>query len=381
MVGWHVAAKFTGRKKKKTLRRRRLSHSTSTLLDLLFLLDTTLPNRIKTPKHQQPQPQQELFQLEHAMTIGRCLEEFAKRKILSAPLVIEPGLEDDALDEAGGGVSLAEEGGAAVPEAEPVLLGWIDTSDILNAFLRHLDDHLAEEALAATTATAEGGGGEGGAGGESKKEIKRKKELPTRMLELMTLLEKLGPSFASRTLITVSGGKDRALVFSATANSSLLEAMRDLFLPSKGGGGDDDEGGSERASSSPRVVHRVAVFDGHGAITHVISQLDVLRFLLKHRERWAGSSTLGEKTIAELGLLSGKAPVLTVDPHTPTLLALREMKAAGVSGAAVVSPATGTAIANLSISDLRAVDPRHLSILALPVAELLALLHKTTYVG
>ena len=336
------------------------------------------------------------------MTIGRCLEEFAKRKILSAPLVIEPQL-DDILDEAGGGVSLAEEGGAAVPEAAPTLLGWIDTGDILSSFLSHLEDHLAEEASSATaTATATmaaaeggssgGGGGTAAAGGDGATAKKKKRELPTRMLELMTLLEKLGPGFASRTLITVSGGKDRALVFSATAGSSLLEAMRDLFLPSKadddGGGGEGDgdgeggegEGGSGKPSSSPRVVHRVAVFDGHGAITHVISQLDVLRFLAKHKERWS-KSALGDKSIADLGLLSGKAPVLTVDPHTPTLLALREMKAAGVSGAAVVSPATGTAIANLSVSDLRAVDPRHLSVLALPVAELLALLHKTTYVG
>ena len=318
------------------------------------------------------------------MTIGRCLEEFAKRRILSAPLVIEPGLEDDALDEAGGGVSLAEEGGAAVPEAAPTLLGWIDTGDILSSFLSHLEDHLAEEAASAAAAEGER---EGGAA-ERKKEV-QKKEIPTRMLELMTLLEKLGPGFAARTLITVSGGKDRALVFSATANSSLLEAMRDLFLPSgdKNEGEEEERDGEEEggnpssSSSSSRVVHRVAVFDGHGAITHVISQLDVLRFLLKHKERWGGSSALGEKSIEELGLLSGKAPVLTVDPHTPTLLALREMKAAGVSGAAVVSPATGTAIANLSVSDLRAVDPRHLSVLALPVAELLALLHKTTYVG
>lgn len=326
------------------------------------------------------------------MTIGRCLEEFAKRKILSAPLVIEAGLEDDALDEAGGGVSLAEEGGAAVPEAAPTLLGWIDTGDILSAFLTHLEDFLADEDAATAAATEGAGGGEGG--GEKKETRKKKRELPTRMLELMTLLEKLGPGFAARTLITVSGGKDRALVFAATANSSLLEAMRTLFLPppsknddGNNGGGDDDDNEEEKkpsssSSSSPRVVHRVAVFDGHGAITHVISQLDVLRFLLKHRERWCGASEgLGEKSIEELGLLSGKAPVLTVDPHTPTLLALREMKAAGVSGAAVVSPATGTAIANLSVSDLRAVDPRHLSVLALPVAELLALLHKTTYVG
>ena len=348
------------------------------------------------------------------MTIGRCLEEFAKRKILSAPLVIDPGLEDDALDEAGGGVSLAEEGGAAVPEAAPTLLGWIDTGDILSSFLDHLENHLASEeapspspssssaaaaaaAAAATAAEGEGGGG-AGENNRTREEARKKKkrELPTRMLELMTLLEKLGPGFASRTLITVSGGRDRALVFSATAGSSLLEAMRDLFLPSgdgdKGGCEEDDEGGGgggkpSSSSSSSRVVHRVAVFDGHGAITHVISQLDVLRFLARHKERWwgggggPGGGALGDRSIAELGLLAGKRPVLTVDPHTPTLLALREMKAAGVSGAAVVSPTTGTAIANLSVSDLRAVDPRHLSVLALPVAELLALLHKTTYVG
>jgi CBS domain-containing protein len=322
------------------------------------------------------------------MTIGRCLEEFAKRKILSAPLVIEPTLEDDALDEAGGGVSLAEEGGAAVPEAAPTLLGWIDTGDILRSFLQHLEDHLAEEARAAATEGEGGGGvaaGGGSGGGAEKKEKveKKKKELPTRMLELMTLLEKLGPSFAARKLITVSGGKDRALVFSATASSSLLEAMRDLFLPS-GRNENPSSSSSSRSPSSPSVVHRVAVFDGHGAITHVISQLDVLRFLLRNRERW---SSVSGRSIAELGLLSGKAPVLTVDPHTPALLALREMRDAGVSGAAVVSagggPAggEGTAIANLSVSDLRAVDPRHLSVLALPVAELLALLHKTTYVG
>ena len=153
------------------------------------------------------------------------------------------------------------------------------------------------------------------------------------------------------------------------------------------GNGDDNEGGGGKPSSSfsssasaPRVVHRVAVFDGHGAITHVISQLDVLRFLAKHKERWSGGA-LGGESIAELGLLAGKPPVLTLDPTTPALICLREMKAAGVSGAAVVSPDGSCAIANFSISDLRAVDPKHLSVLALPVAELLALLHKTTYVG
>eukprot|EP00983_Pelagomonas_calceolata_P040474 1137631-Pelagomonas_calceolata.AAC.1 len=51
------------------------------------------------------------------------------------------------------------------------------------------------------------------------------------------------------------------------------------------------------------------------------------------------------------------------------------------SGAAVVSPQTGCIIANLSLSDLRLITPEHFSVLALPVAEFLALLHNTSYLG
>ncbi len=38
-------------------------------------------------------------------------------------------------------------------------------------------------------------------------------------------------------------------------------------------------------------------------------------------------------------------------------------------------------MANLSTSDLRGIQPEHLGVLALPVAEFLALLHGTTYLG
>jgi len=51
------------------------------------------------------------------------------------------------------------------------------------------------------------------------------------------------------------------------------------------------------------------------------------------------------------------------------------------SGAAVVSPQTGGLVANLSLSDLRLITPEHFSVLALPVAEFLALLHNTSYLG
>ncbi len=52
-------------------------------------------------------------------------------------------------------------------------------------------------------------------------------------------------------------------------------------------------------------------------------------------------------------------------------------QAAGVSGAAVVA-ASGELIASLSASDFRAIKPQHLGVLALPVAEFLALQHNTT---
>lgn len=273
------------------------------------------------------------------MTVGHALSEFAKRKILSAPIVVAPCL-DDALD-----------AGDSPPPDTPSFLGWIDTRDILAAFLRHLDDTLAEEG----------------------------KVLPTRMLELMTLLEKAGPAFAATPLVRVRGGTDRELVYQAFASTSVLEAMANSFLHGhEDGGGEGDGPDGRQPTSSSRVVHRVAVFDGHGAITHVVSQLDVLKFLVAHKERLGG---LAKRSLSDAGLLTGKPPVATVDPHTPTLLALKSMLAAGVSGAAVVATGSGVAIANLSISDLRAVQPHHLGVLALPVAEFLSVLHHTSFAG
>ncbi len=64
--------------------------------------------------------------------------------------------------------------------------------------------------------------------------------------------------------------------------------------------------------------------------------------------------SLGGQTISDLGLLSlpGKRPLVCVAPHTPTLLALQQMAAAGVAGAAVVSE-EGDLVASISFSDIR----------------------------
>lgn len=56
--------------------------------------------------------------------------------------------------------------------------------------------------------------------------------------------------------------------------------------------------------------------------------------------------------LRDCGLLQGKPPVVSVDPHVPALLAFMQMLDAGVTGAAVVN-AEGEMVANLSVSDLR----------------------------
>ena len=51
-------------------------------------------------------------------------------------------------------------------------------------------------------------------------------ELPTRMLQLMGLLEREGRTFAPKTLVTLASCNDRGLVFQANCSTTLLEAIR-----------------------------------------------------------------------------------------------------------------------------------------------------------
>ncbi len=51
-------------------------------------------------------------------------------------------------------------------------------------------------------------------------------ELPTRMLQLMGLLEREGRTFAQKTLVTLASCNDRGLVYQANCSTTLLEAIR-----------------------------------------------------------------------------------------------------------------------------------------------------------
>ncbi|GAB4822523.1 hypothetical protein N2152v2_009569 [Parachlorella kessleri] len=269
----------------------------------------------------------EMSDMDKATQLLESTKALAKHEILSAPMVVAPDLE-----EIGDG------------NTSPSLLGWIDVADILRAFLTFLQ--------------------------------RSGKPLPTKMLALMTVLEKEGPEFAEKLLVTVRGVEDRGLVWQTEGSStSLMSAIREMFLRQGRAPLTDYE--ACRAGGETKVVHRIAVFESHGEITNVISQTDVMRFLLAHIDELGN---LGSRSLEDLGMTTGKPPVLSVNPHVPALLAYDQMARQQVSGAPVVAD-SGELIANLSISDLRAITSDHFGVLALPVAEFLAVEHQTAYIG
>lgn len=194
----------------------------------------------------------------------------------------------------------------------------------------------------------------------------------------MALLEREGPDFAARPLVTVlRGGDDRGLLYQADAGASALAAIEAFFAGAggaaggsaastagaaapaaagaggaaagAGGGASGGAAGGAAKGAPPKAVHRLAVFDARGEITHVISQLDLIRLLVSRRAELGPAAS---RSVTDLGLLDGRPPLVTLAPHAPTLLAFEALAKAGVTGAPVVA-ADGEMIANLSISDIR----------------------------
>jgi 5'-AMP-activated protein kinase regulatory gamma subunit len=306
-----------------------------------------LKQLLERPLSELVRPHQRPVLLPHNVSIGEALKVLARHAILSAPIVMYPDLEEVGSSE---GVSLS-----------PQLLGWVDVGDILRGLLVFLGDIG-----------------------------------PGHMLALLSLLEEKGTEYADKMLITVRGEEDSALIYQAeAASTSVLSAVRELFQRTT-------------IDGEARAVHRIALFDAHGDITAIVSQMDVARWLAEHGGELG---RFADQSLEQLGMLTGKPPVVQVNPHSPALVAFGAMAAAQVSGAPVVTDA-GELIANLSISDLRQVrartpprlphrvvthcladtlhgprpccrliTPEHFGSLALPVAEYLALAHGTTYLG
>ncbi|KAL4418674.1 hypothetical protein ABPG77_010621 [Micractinium sp. CCAP 211/92] len=360
---------------------------------------------------------QKIVLLEHNQTIGDALKSLSKSQILSAPMVIAPDIEEVA----GGG------------EMSPQLLGWVDVADILRAFLQRRRAQAAHPDAGADEPAGEGGtrvqrpaaGDDPGcaaprcprraappgtlrcpapwartrcpAAGAGPGLVVRSPPGWARPCNLQFRacapplhghasclvvgpgpgpVQPAGPASADHVRQQPSyrayppfpalctGVEDRGLVFQAEgASTSLMDAVRNVFLRPLDG--------------ETKVVHRLAVFDAHGDIINVVSQTDIMRFLLSHIDELGG---VADKSLEQLGMLTGKPPVLSVNPHVPALLAYAQLASQQVSGAPVVTD-SGELIANLSISDIRAITAEQFGALALPVAEFLAVEHGTAYLG
>lgn len=97
-------------------------------------------------------------------------------------------------------------------------------------------------------------------------------------------------------------------------------------------------------------VHHVAIFnDSEDAVTNVLSQTDLLKFLNAHLHM-GDSKIVGGKTLAELGLGQGGCVSVT-DGHT-VIDGLRKMQEKNVTCLAIVHRDTDRLQANFSASDL-----------------------------
>ncbi|EIE20202.1 CBS-domain-containing protein [Coccomyxa subellipsoidea C-169] len=264
-----------------------------------------------------------LVVLKQETTVELTLQTLAGRKILSAPVVGPPeGVDPSTF---------------TTNTAGQDVVCFVDIRDILVSFLKELDDDIVHNA---------------------------------KMLKRMQVLEEKGTDFATRPLrsLPVIGG-DGTFFQNRAAAMTLHELIHDTFLYPK------ETKAIFGGSKTQRVVHRAALFDKEGKITHIISQSDIASFLYEHRDLLGD---LGNKTAKELGW--AKLNVITVKADTAALEALALMADKDIAGVGVVSD-EGALIGNFSFSDLRALCAEHFSSMALPVAEFLALEHGTEYWG
>ena len=259
--------------------------------------------------------------LQHNCTVGDALAVLERNNILSAPVVISTDMLDRSPD-------------------EPVetLIGFFDGADAIRVIL----DVVGANASAPTD------------------------EHGT-MLFWMREIERLERQIADVPLIKCLG-HDADLMYTPNASSTTVwNLVVEGFLGGK----------SEERTS---IIHRVALFEATGEVSHIISQTDVMRWL-RARDRNL-SHSLEHFTLRELGFGSEERAehFVKVDARVPTIECFAMMTRERVSGVAVTDSA-GCIIADLTASDLRMLTRNHFSMLGLAVAEFIALSHGTSFAG
>jgi 5'-AMP-activated protein kinase regulatory gamma subunit len=296
---------------------------------------------------------QHVVTLNHDDTLSDSLEKLARHRILGAPVLIQP----DPLhaDEMHHDVHYDD----SVGRERPVLLGFFDVGDALRALVKALppDDRRDEGVPASDPGSAP--------------------SVPTlpkghrNVLSWMRVLDSVERKVSDTRLISLLGD-DAELLFRADADAkghSLGRTIREGFLNNKSANG---------------AVHRVAIFDASGEIERIVSMSDAVRYLAVNVERLGG---MADASLRDLGLAAEtaarekkKKKLIAVPPTTPAIEAFARMCDERVSGVGVLDD-RGSLIANLSVSDVRCIQPEHFGILGLPAAEFLALLHGTSYAG
>ena len=316
--------------------------------------------------------EQHVVSLNHDSTLSDALEKLARHRILGAPVLIQP----DPLhaDEMNHGAHHDDSG----ERERPVLLGFFDVGDALRALVKALPelDKKEEEGVEGVEKVLPSAPG-------SAPSVPRLPKGHRNVLSWMRVLDSVERKVSDTRLISLLGD-DAELLFRADADArghSFGRVIREGFL---------------NKTSANGAVHRVAIFDASGDIARIVSMSDAVRYLAVKADELGD---MADASLEDLGLCRGgsaaaatavsmteterkkKPPALvTVPPTISAIEAFARMCDERVSGVGVLDD-RGSLIANLSVSDVRCIQPEHFGILGLPAAEFLALLHGTSYAG
>lgn len=243
----------------------------------------------------------QIVEIEHTQTVGYALEMLAQYNILSAPVSLATSLED--LDETG------------------MYVGLLDVSAVLHFFIRDVYRPRKQNAQVHGAHDAH----------------KKLSEDP----------------FWQRKVIAIAGDGDVAFMHRAVGDMALLHLVENGFFRKS----------NTAKGEATDHVHRTAVFDPSGRVVGIVSQSDIIKFIVAHKSQ-LGSDV--RRTIKELGLAS--YPLVSIPPNTSALEGFNRMYEAGKSAVAVVNQ-RGELVGNLSASDLRGLTLEEIDALGLPVLD------------
>lgn len=272
----------------------------------------------------------------HDDTVRDALASLAARGVLSAPVVGETWvLERWAFGNKMPGTAAASVTPEGQPLGELTYFGFIDVFDIVGAL------------CAATRQNA-----------NANLSHKQWTEL---------LKGSVGQAFLNRRVLDTLGHDGDLLWRGFTRDRSIFDACNHGLLSVQ-------PHSSTGRTPAGVASHRCAIFDVRGRVTDVISQSDILHWILEN------SGELGVLATAKISELKlGSTGVVSVPASVPVVDAFARLHASSKPCLAVVDDDTGALLSNLSASDLRGVSAAHLEALAMPTGQYLALTHGLQY--